>query len=29
MIGKINGHSALIVHDIEDIGTTKDHHRAR
>jgi hypothetical protein len=28
-IGKIHGHSALFVHDIEDARTTRDHHRAR
>jgi hypothetical protein len=27
-IGEIHGHSALFVHDIEDAGTTRDHHRA-
>jgi hypothetical protein len=25
-IGEIHGHSALYIHDIEDAGTTRDHH---
>jgi hypothetical protein len=28
-VGKIHGHSTLFVHDIEDVGTTRNHHRAR
>jgi hypothetical protein len=28
-IGEIHGHSALFIHDIEDVGTTRNHHRAR
>jgi hypothetical protein len=27
-IGKIHGHSALFIHDIEDARTTRNHHRA-
>jgi hypothetical protein len=27
-IGKFHGHSALFVHDIENVRATRDHHRA-
>jgi hypothetical protein len=27
IIGKVHGHSALYIHDIEDVGTTRNHHR--
>jgi hypothetical protein len=28
-IGEIHGHSALFIYDIEDAGTTRNHHHAR